>query len=296
MTDYEFYQLTKSRLEKMADLQDIPLSELQKYYSNTDQYCQFYNDASLSEISKIFAQMTFHMQNATMISNIVKFDKNYEFLKKITFNFVPDDFINHYSGANRVDALVNDLRFNSNTQEGLVWNSSKSISKDAIAKRFANSLFECAEYLKNFKTKASVLNDLKSNANINNVDDLLAYFNSKIKTGFSVALTCDFLKEFDTCFEFLPKPDIHIKDVIITLKNKNENYYNSPKKELELIKEVQTITENINTELRTKGENEITVYQLDRMIWLVCTDNFFIHGNNVSSKKKYIDQIKASRP
>ena len=283
MTDFGFYQFIKEKLEKMADLRGITLSQLQQYYSHTDSYCQFYND--LTGIPQVFAQMIFHVQNATMISNIVKFDTNYQFLKNITCGFVPADFLGRYPTKNtRVNNLVNDLRWNPASDSGLKWNSQKSTNKDAIAKRFAQSMFECAEYLMSFGSRQEVLEDLQNHSA--DAETLIRYFNSRIRTGFSVALTCDFLKEFDACFEFLPKPDVHIRDVVCALKHKTY------KNDVDLVLEVQGITENINAELVATGENPITVYQLDRMIWLACTDNFFITGhNNGTLKQVYISML-----
>ena len=65
MTDFEFYQTTKTMLEKMADLRGITTSQLQEYYSHTDRFCRFYND--LNDIPQVFAQLIFHRQNATMV-------------------------------------------------------------------------------------------------------------------------------------------------------------------------------------------------------------------------------------
>ena len=100
--------------------------------------------------------MLFHGQNATMISNIVKFDKNYDFLKKVTYGFNPAKVLANYSGTDAVEKIVEALR--EKDGEGLVWDSSKSNSKDSIAKRYAKSMLECAAYLARFlneKTKKS---------------------------------------------------------------------------------------------------------------------------------------------
>lgn len=285
---YAFYDLTKKTLEIMASQRGISTLELKKYYSHTDQYCDFYDD--LSEIPRIFAQMLFHVQNATMISNIVKFKDNYHFLKEITCNFVPNDFLKKYEN---VDSFVNALRYNENSNpNGLVWDSSKSENKDSIAKRFAKAAFACAEYLNGFSNEEAVLEKLKGvyEDAKNDEKKLINYFRSEIKSGFSIALTCDFLKEFNEYFEFLPKPDIHIKDAISAL-NGRVNYYHTESREIDLIKEVQKITELINNELKSKGEiEEITVYQLDRMIWLICSGKFFLHDDKYG-KGAYIYEI-----
>jgi hypothetical protein len=61
---------------------------------------------------------------------------------------------------------------------------------------------------------------------------------------------------------------------------------------MDIVNDMIEITRNINNELREKGEDPITVYQLDRMIWLVCTDNFFINGHpNGSQKQIYISKL-----
>ena len=81
-TCYSFYILTKETLVSIASQRGIDPSDLERYYSHTDQYCEFYTDPNLSEKSKIFAQMLFHAQNATMISSIVKFKENERCSKK----------------------------------------------------------------------------------------------------------------------------------------------------------------------------------------------------------------------
>ena len=67
--------------------------------------------------------------------------------------------------------------------------------------------------------------------------------------------------------------------------------YNTESKEYECIAQMQELTEQINISLKSVGKEEITVYQLDRMIWLVCTGYFFLDTKR-SSKQRYIDQIQ----
>ena len=288
MTNYEFYTEIKNTLETIAQLKNIPLNELECYYSHTDQHCKFYKE--LSGIERIFAQMLFHAQNATLISNIVKFDKNYEFLKGVACGFNPKKFLEKFCENKTLEESQNEIV--EALRKGLVWDSTKSKkNKDSIAKRYANTMIECAKYLRDFNSENAVLDDL--NKNNKTCEGLISYFMSKIRTGFSVALSADFLKEYNSAFDF-PKPDIHIKDVIIAKNGKKEGYYNSPKKEFELINEIIEITNDVNKELKSRGQKPITVYQLDRMIWLVCTENFFLH-KKISGKQDFIERIKNKR-
>lgn len=300
MIALEFYNLTKNRLEKLA--KDNNVKNLSRYYSLTD----FAEGSLLNNykgMAQIFAQMAFHAQNATMISSIVKFNKNIDLLNEVTFNFDPVKFNSVYNTGNReedIDKLVEKFRYDEvKNPNGLKWNSSKSKNrKDGIIRRYSNTLLDRAEFLNKYKNRKQLLDDLKKhyidkNGN-RDCKKLITYFNggNDVKNGFSIALTCDFLKEFDVLFNDLPKPDIHIKDTLCALYGFDDGYYNSAKKEYECISTMQSIVKYINSEMKSK--NKITVYQLDRMIWLVCTGNFFL-DNAVDSKTSYISSISDLR-
>jgi hypothetical protein len=81
---YNFYTLTEEKLINRCRIKGI--SDLNKYYTLTD----FYGDSifnSLSDKAQVFAQLAFHAQNATLISNIVSFERNFPFLKRVLCDF-----------------------------------------------------------------------------------------------------------------------------------------------------------------------------------------------------------------
>ena len=119
-----------------------------------------------------------------------------------------------------------------------------------------------AIYINQFTDKNEIVEDLKKHY----VDEesLIKYFREQVPSGFREALSCDFLKEFDSSFD-LPKPDGHIKE---TLNALGYNY----KKDIDYIKKTIDLTNEINKSLK----NKITVYQLDRMIYLLCSQDFFL--------------------
>ncbi len=142
-------------------------------------------------------------------------------------NFYPQKILEEYSPENRsesVTRLVDDLRYNPNTGKGLQWNDDKSQpkNKDKIVTRYAETLLDCAVYLSRFDDKEAFLHDLLSHYQNKDAEALIKCFRQNVKHGFSVALTCDFLKEFDSEFCDLPKPDIHIKDTIDSVRGKKE--------------------------------------------------------------------------
>ena len=73
-------------------------------------------------------------------------------------------------------------------------------------------------------------------------------------------------------------------------KNKDKGYYyNTESKAYECLKEFQKLVKEINQNL--KGDNKITVYQLDRMIWLICSGKFFLDTIGLN-KADYLKVIK----
>ena len=301
-----FYAETKKFLNRKATASGV--ADLKKYYVLTDHKMDWFKNEKLftgNTINEAFAQLVFHGQNATMISNIVKFEENYAFLKKFTLNFDPKKFYAKYCSKGTEDEqianVVKAFKYNHEKKEGLIWNSEKSKeeNKDKIAKRFAKLLINGSKYLKDFKTKTELVDDLlahhtlyKHGQNLDDNRNLIKYFMGKMDdgSGFSVALTCDYLKELDLVFNFLAKPDVHIMDVMAVYKNKDKGYYyNTESKAYECLKEFQKLVKEINQNL--KGDNKITVYQLDRMIWLICSGKFFLDTIGLN-KADYLKVIK----
>ena len=295
MTASEFYSMTKDTLQKLADIKGI--SDLSAYYELTD-----YDDNGVlnehfrkKDLTQVFAQIAGHAQNATMISSIVKFEKNIGFLKEKLCGFDVEKFLETYPAfddkqkrESTINEIVEALRYNEQTNKGLKWDSSKSEKKDSLMKRYANTLLDAAVYLSKFddreQFRTTLINNYKEKGYIEAISD----FRKNINHGFSIALTCDFLKEFDEAFCDLPKPDVHIQDTLCVLKNFKKG--SSDKKQFECIKLMQELTEEINKGLEEKKKDKITVYKLDKMIWLICSQKFYLDEDR-SIKASYLNKI-----
>ena len=293
----DFYKLTEKKLNDMAIRRGI--KDLKRYYSLTDfdrstRLGKLLSNLGDNSLSQVFAQMAFHAQNATLISNIVSFNSNIELLKAKLCNFDPKSLKKEYQNA--MD-IVEALRYNEdNNVCGLKWNSEKSRfgKRDSLMAGYAQALLDCAEYLCHFKDGNEVYNDLNVYGYIGNTDEektcnLIKYFQEKIPHRFSIALTCDFLKEFRKEFSFLCKPDVHIKDVLCALFGNKKGFYNTMRREYECVLEMQELVKCINAAL--SSNERITVYKLDRMIWLICSDKFFL-DNTESAKESFLKSIK----
>lgn len=284
-----FYELTSSTLNNIAESHNV--KDINAYYELTDfntkiKLGRCIDKLGRNSIESVFAQMAFHAQNATLISNIVDFENKIDFLINALCGFDPNKFLTKYKN---VKSVVEALRYDAvNNPEGLKWNDkkNKTARKDSLITGYAQALTECAKYLSDFRDREAVLNQLKSNyKDETDYKNLIEAFHKQIPHRFSIALTCDFLKEFDEEFSFLCKPDVHIKDTLCVLLNKGEDYYRTSKREYECIGEMQELIELINI----GEEKKITVYQLDRMIWLICSEKFFLDGI-ISAKNEYLNK------
>lgn len=110
---------------------------------------------------------------------------------------------------------------------------------------------------------------------------------SKEITGLGTALTCDWLKECGCTW--LVKPDVHIKKIYHALR-KAEG-----KKEIDYskIKDIDVIEYYYKwaKELQNNGE-DVTAYQLDKMIWLICTGEFYLDKNESIGRETIISEIE----
>lgn len=89
--------------------------------------------------------------------------------------------------------------------------------------------------------------------------------------GLGFALTCDWLKECGCTW--LAKPDIHINKIVSRIREKDSVPH----------KEVVRFLFDWAKLVREEGVDEdATAYKLDKMLWLVCTENFYLdfQGNN----------------
>ena len=289
--------MTEDTLQKLAESKGI--TDLSPYYELTD-----YDDNGVlnehfrkKDLTQVFAQIAGHAQNATMISSIVKFEKNIGFLKEKLCGFDVEKFLETYPASDDkqkresiINEIVEALRYNEQTNEGLKWDSSKSEKKDSLMKRYANTLLDAAVYLSKFddreQFRTTLINNYKEKGYIEAISD----FRKNINHGFSIALTCDFLKEFDEAFCDLPKPDIHIKDTMCKYYGRKKGYYDSDNRTMECINDMQELTEEINKGLEEKKKDKITVYKLDKMIWLICSQKFYLDEDR-SIKASYLNKI-----
>lgn len=152
--------------------------------------------------------------------------------------------------------------------------------KDAIRNRrtnwekYARGLYEGACFLRD---NGGIIENLLEYNHKNELDmPAIKKQLSSIKIpGLGTALRCDWLKECGCTW--LAKPDVHIKTVYQALVEKEEDRT----LQYEKIDDFDVIAYYFDwaKTLREHGK-DVTVYKLDKIIWLICTGDFYLDKNS----------------
>jgi len=221
-------------------------------------------------VNDILEKLLFHAQNGNGKYGI-KFLEREKDLEKILYNFSPKEICKKYNNADEIwKEFPNDWKINA-----------KGERRDW--RLYSKTIFESAGFLKNFSSVKEI-NDTFALIQ----DKFGKYYLPQILMkipGIKMAFSCDFLKE--TGFVEYAKPDTHITDIIGKLFFSNGNKVS----EEDILKKVDEIC----------SELKINQYHFDKLLYLVCTHDFYLDensvkkdGSNLSSNKRqeFIDKIK----
>lgn len=267
--EVKFYELCHNTIIQMANERTI--TNLNDYFTPTDFHIDnnstmfFYLESTHEEFRndwkrRVFAQFIFHAQNETgaHLRDIVKFADNIEIIYDVLNGF------DVHNANYTVETLVDIFR------NYMTWKENKN-KPDYAMKRWCESIVKSAEYIKKFETKEDLVNHLATEVWGNDRRFSLTKINNRFKEkcvsiGFGTALMCDLLKELDEQFSHVLKPDIHIKDVVTALSG--QVYRDDNKCYIEFIR----ILDVIKLEYP-----DVTAYKLDKIIWLICSGDFYLH-------------------
>ena len=273
----EVYNIIKTFINKSASNHKI--TDLNKYYSSTDKlFIPGYE--AMNWRQQVFASMALHAQNAQRISNVIQFINNYSKIKSIFLNFDCDAIIKTYGDPSDRNPLncKNKGKHYYRNENALISQLSNNLSineHSSMLKGYIRSILSTAYFLSSFKGKNK--NDfcqylLSKGADV----DIVSFLSNNFER-YGTTLPYDLLKEIDSrVFDFV-KPDVHIKEFNRALGFINED----PAANVNYFKEA---VKNINKNL-PKNE-QLSNYKLDRIIWLICTQKFFLDNNKPRAARK----------
>ena len=249
-------------IEKYNKIYEIFNSLRKAAYISDEEVLGLFEPECNDSDESIFFGLCSSLQNSGQMNNSIKFNDNkdgtnYDRIKKITFDFDVNEFCQKY---NKWEEVYNDL-----TNHGKFDNGTHK--KETNWQKYAKGIFTGAKFLNNGGFK--IVKDLIFLSNtISTVDDEIIHkINDVAKNihGLGFALTCDWLKECGCLW--LVKPDVHIKEVYRHLAGLPKD---------EIIPDNLVIKDMFDYSLLIKSvDHTMTAYKLDKIIWLICTGNFY---------------------
>ncbi len=229
------------------------------------------------------------LQNSGRMINSIKFNdrsdkSNKNSISKALYNYNAEECVKKY---NCWQALYEELLIQGINDNG---KKRQNGEKQRITnwEKYAKGLYEGIHYLldnnnKGFETIKALV---KQSNDIQSITDkeinIITGISEKI-TGMGIALVCDWLKECGCVW--LVKPDAHIKEVYRNLIE--------PHKEKVTEKEIIIDMFDYATLIKEKEDKYMTAYKLDKMIWLICTGDFYQYDKKIS-KDEFVSLLIVS--
>ncbi len=260
MNNIEIYEMLLELIDKKASAMNITESKLNRYYI----------PEGIELNQNYLERLASSLQNSGMMHNSIRFNESeerYNHIKEVLCDFDCQKVLDKYKSWEELYAAL--------TNDGKLDNGTK---KDTEEKRtnwgkYAKGLYEGAVFLENDGGNKQIEALCKEPLT---ADEL----NGKIKElreikrnihGLGFALTCDWLKECG-CY-WLAKPDIHIKVVCSEIEGKHENILMSDEAVIKFMFNFSNIVKD--------KYPDVTPYKLDKIIWLICTGNFYLEKDKI---------------
>ena len=261
--------------------------------------------------SKMMEQFARSLQNSPQMANLIKFDKEEDVdgviqhpmrdaIAKATSRFSPETIVasgKDAVGCKEYDGLYKTLFY---IIYGVDWGKDVEKAEADLTndkpttnlRKYARGLYEAAQFLTDDSkydgglTNFELINqavcqgcsDRRTPVMKNALEIFFAKKEGKrVIPGLGPALACDFLKECGCLW--LSKPDRHLLKVLA----KNEVF-----KDCKLPADIKGLTEATALKFSKlmcdfakavrdkKGDDSITPYRIDKMIWLLCAGNFYL--------------------
>jgi len=263
----KLYKALYQNLVSYASVAGLDESALQKY---------FIPEGNTSSDSILF-RLCSSLQNSGMMRNSIKFNdkdtKCRNIVKKALFSF----------DANKSAATYSDWEsiYNAMLAGGITDNGIKD-KKESNWEKYCRGLYDGLRFL-TAGNGDRIIKDIVSVSALTDRELKDIYSISNQIHGLGFALTCDWLKECGCTW--LAKPDVHINGVVKYLKADEKL------KDEDVLKLMFSWAETV----KLSGEDkDATAYKIDKIIWLLCTGEFYLDDRRVGREAIYrkIDALR----
>ncbi len=267
MMKIELYKKLYKKLLDLASIIGIDETGLQRYFI----------PEGITSSESILVHLCSSLQNSGIMRNSIKFNNTNDqsnrcIIKKVLFDFNAEKSATTYSNWKCI--------YNAMLTAGITDNGKKE-KKESNWEKYCCGLFDGLQFLtvKNGKNrmKELIATSTLTDKELNEISTI-----SKSIHGLGFALTCDWLKECGCTW--LAKPDVHISKVVKRIQGC---------KTLKDTDVIQFVFE-WSKAVEENYDKTVTAYKIDKMIWLLCTGNFYLDHEKFGREAIYyiIDAIK----
>lgn len=260
MTKIEVYEMLLELINNKASSAHITESELNCYFQ----------PEGIVLGQNYLQRLASSLQNSGMMHNSIRFNESeerYNHIKKALCDFDAKKVLKKYSNWK-------DL-YNALTHNGDLDNGTQKDTDDKKTNwgKYAKGLYYGIDFLENNGGNEKIKKLCDSPVNNAELEKKIKEIKciEKHIYGLGFALTCDWLKECGCTW--LAKPDIHIKIVCSAIASGKEN---AEMTDIDIIKFVFNFSEEIQ-----RKYPDATAYKLDKIIWLICTGNFYLQKDKI---------------
>ena len=255
-----FYNISYGFLLKILP-KEINEDDLEEKYFNPK--------SNFNTLEDLFERMIISAQNYQRTPKVIGFASKRDKIKQLLFNY----------NLSEISKISRDDLYAKFQKEFKLHITAKNKKQDCWYK-WSQSIIDSASFLTSFKDVKDFKNFIDLfQYNIETKTALPLLISTKI-FGMGFPLACDFLKEIG--YTDYPKPDIHIKDIIkVLLKLDTEDKISN-------ISAYEMIID-----IATKSNRNVTPYKLDKILWLICSGNFYDDDVKPKSHKKdFLEVLK----
>jgi len=243
----KFYNLVISFF-KQKTLSKIELTdeELDKYFQG--------NEQGFTSMGQVFKQLIRSAQNQGHMTAI-RFEENEQDIVKVLGGCENYRKLNNISCEDLYNKFKSNQLVKEKFKKGNTWAKwcSYILSSAKYLSEWLNNKGEFVKFVEKFDKDADTRVGL-------------ACLMAKQIKGIGFALACDFIKELGY-IQFC-KPDVHLKDVLSQTGMCSDD-------EIEVFKTIDKIA----------NDNNVTPYKLDKIIWLICSGNFYLNCKKITKNK-----------
>lgn len=247
------------------------------YIHLRDELIEFASKSGVSDLEKYFKPdivrkqnyleiLASSLQNSGQMRNSIKFNDsefNHNKIQECLYDFDAKEAKKHYASGDEIFKELTDK----NIETMRASSSEDNQEPKKKWKNYCKGLYQGLVYLTNEKNNGTeqIKRLVASGYNLPDEWERTKYEIQKAIHGLGPALVCDWLKECGC--EWLAKPDTHIIEVLKSLTNEKGI---SEKKVVNFMADWSKFIRD------EKIDDKCSPYKLDKIIWLLCTGEFYL--------------------